>query len=1436
MSSLENNDDSVHTLDSRTMAEIRRQLHVAPDGRDNANPRRIPQLVTSKTAPILGTSRESAMQDLRAFQSSAGFPDGDTQPIDSQLYRSSKVATQSQNEGTGDAWLITNSQPEDTTLHTIAEGENGHINMTSNWTQDFGSSDDVSVDGENTTELSPEAQMRIHQAAQTKAQFLAPKTPGTAGRKRNWKGDVISSDSKTPGSAQIAALFGNAPGAAMMSLTQIFNNTQAPTSPVSVGEEARSDPVFTRPSPGFGQFVNSSPPPPVSSPIKHHRSDPSRATTEPRDAYVTMKESQEKREVHRRARQEQGAVHSDELDEAFQELTAEEQRIARRNRQRQRDLAALKELGNLSAPKTSREVQEKMSKKSVISSDTDFVTPGYSLRKSRKEVISISDDEDESSAEEEELATDTPASTVTSKRISNEPSSAIQVPMTSSKPNALSNETVLRGSSPSKRSEKPHISADRQRDLRTSRTTHEIAVADSQPDQPRPEHGNPSKPIQQESSLGLDSRIMQSQYSTKSEQLRFQKIKALVVDSSSIPLPPLSSSQIDGAEEEQIPSSPPMLPPVRPLEDDRDNVDLIEDNDALVDGDNDQGTEEPYEDNTSRPPCSIKPTYNSKEKQNAPIRQDKQVRSHSTIPETDDVEFSIPQTLNSRTSGRNHNSQHSARDTQNTSTRTNTNATTQLATANTHTSTPSPQKKSQQTMSPRSGARTPGNLGIRKLTDIAAGPSQDNIKDMDLPLSFLQDDEANWILSGSSPVKPRRKRLKVYHVKQSSVESTAQLVEARNRLASLESTETGDTQVNPPAVEQQEVSIFDRDAVLKRGRLSRPSVKVNRKDLGGSTFIVSQDPSPTVLEGEKTSSQMREKKSALQPEKTKTIAGTSKIGASALSTKDVPRQSLQGTESSKANSRSDAPLPGNRNESLQNDKTKPPVPRRVLALFNGTNRSYYPATCLGVSAVDPTRFRIRFDDGTVDDKLEGHNICTLDLRIDDFVKVDLPKMRSNSYVVCGFDDHQPNRSTILIPGDGFPLTDIHGHETVLLAIRSRNSIPQESAKAAEDRIPIPITSLYILPTMWKMFKDRLYSSLTPLLTPESGGNIGRPRTPSITPSVPVTPTSWSRRPLPLQLNSFTSRSAQSQSRAHRLFNNMAFAVSFYNTSLTEAQRENIKTQIVSHGGQVLESGFHQLFDIPSTVSFDTNDDENSPVLKLTREAEMLGFVALITDKMIRTPKYIQALALGLPCVHFRWLSDSLVAGEPLPWSKYLLPAGESMFLSGAIRSRVLSIYPAVSHGNECAEHGFKSVVQRRQHLLKGKNILMVMPAKKAADETRRGYLFLALALGPAYVRTVEGLTAAKGILDARSKAESEYPRGKWDVVHLHSNTSTAEAEACLFGSGTPIGGVDKRRKRKKDIDADGSHKVELGTKVGSLIIVRDEFVVQSLILGELVEI
>ncbi|KAI0123458.1 hypothetical protein BJ170DRAFT_641893 [Xylariales sp. AK1849] len=286
--------------------------------------------------------------------------------------------------------------------------------------------------------------------------------------------------------------------------------------------------------------------------------------------------------------------------------------------------------------------------------------------------------------------------------------------------------------------------------------------------------------------------------------------------------------------------------------------------------------------------------------------------------------------------------------------------------------------------------------------------------------------------------------------------------------------------------------------------------------------------------------------------------------------------------------------------------------------------------------------------------------------------------------------------------------------------------------------------------------------------------------------------------------SFARRSVQGARQEQLIFNTgifdgMSFATSF------QSPTEKISTEkvITRGGGTIISEGFNELFDVGSL------DSDNALQLKAGRTST--GFTALITDIHSRKPKYMQALALGLPCLSSKWIAACDSRNALVDWSTYMLCAGESKIL-GAPCSRWLERYDARTAK-------LPQVIAQRPTLLLHKKILLIMKKSRKEEEKRMPYVFLAQALGATLVRVS---SAEEARAQLREKEDTE---DRFDLVYIDGG-----AEESLFGQVNPAPAASKKRKRQIAASiADGERPPK---KVRSM---TDELVVQSLILGRLVE-
>ncbi|KAH6638870.1 hypothetical protein C7974DRAFT_387465 [Boeremia exigua] len=496
------------------------------------------------------------------------------------------------------------------------------------------------------------------------------------------------------------------------------------------------------------------------------------------------------------------------------------------------------------------------------------------------------------------------------------------------------------------------------------------------------------------------------------------------------------------------------------------------------------------------------------------------------------------------------------------------------------------------------------------------------------------------------------------------------------------------------------------------------------------------------------------------------------------------------------------------------------VPNRVFASWPGSH--YYPATCIG--RPDSKQLQIRFDDGN-STTLDAFQVRSLDLRPGDQVKVDQPGMKKYTYVVVGLTEKCDD-----LHNYEFPMTDRYGHVSVVLEEKQRDSLPPGRTAPLSKQVTVHIASVYLTTQLWGRLRNRTFQLSPPISPHKSASQLGTP-----VPTEALTTPSFTRRGLaaPSLLKDATHRAgsvASSSRSGSGVFSNMAFVLTSTGDGM---DKDAVARAIKANGGRVLEQGFHELFEtepieLSASQSRRTSVTtvEGAGTLMLKDEFKKLGFVALITDSHSRSTKYLQALAINVPCLHLRWINDSLSASRSLTFARYLLPAGLSKYLDphGIVRSRAMRIYDPSSD-----DVSFDKTFQERDLLLRGQSVLLVTGKSKKEIEKRQPFVFLTHALGASNVGRCADITAATQLL----------VQGKWDWVYVDSDqSSVADAAAALFGTGASAklakGSFKKTKKRKRD-DGEPEELLSRGDVAGRKVRVASaEFVIQSLILGALV--
>ncbi|TID13410.1 hypothetical protein E6O75_ATG11326 [Venturia nashicola] len=1339
----------------------------------------LPHLKSSKSSPMPAFDKNKAYgSKMWNYFADAEDP-GDTQPVDTQVFiAESDIATSRVGEGNGlGSYRMTDHTEEELKGSVI-------VDLIANVEEP---EPEVDYDDDVSDVLS--------QADDITNVFKVPITPAMHGRKRNARGEIVGSESrasttKTPGSERpMASLFGG--GGANVQLSPLFAATQAPSSPPP--NCPKSDPVFDRPSPNINfRLGNSSPEAlPYSSPTRLSSTDEythSRILLDPLDTYVPMNESQKERE--RRLQREQELAESLEDDEFEDSYSAHWKQQQKKIHQ-----VALTSASELTAPYRRRPPGPGRPRKIARSKSATDITSAVRHRSSSRTdqyngVQPCTTDallakqaplRQESSVEEMDVG-ELVINGTDGRQSWGHVMDEVVVPDTS--PRSSQHREEARHS----RSPSPSKSQRRDGEMTDAPTTTQktVIVVDSQTERmdvfilENDEFSRPATKIAS-STVSSQARISQtqSQHSSLKPEHRARSNRRILgaAETSSVSRPPSRAEEI-------IPSSPPLLS--TQVSDDGDvvNEDEVEDIGVV-----DEMIQPVSFDHL---PHAIAESEQNEIGDQFQQLQPPQLANQNTGPATiADVvmdDESAP-----------------------------------FATANSHLSTTAENKVRD------TGIDRPQVGQVRRFGDVVVeAEPQNSIESADINFDILTkgDQEFHNMMAGSSPVRPK-KRQRVYG--RSALRERSKMANIPNSDASQEVTERS-AELTPKKLE--ETSEAPESTPITE-RLPTPTPQSTKKrELDGATaasharqaILAAKDvpsarskarsrstkiikptkrsniPKPSTSS---TSSSRRPRPRSLKIlEVTETISATSispdrANGTRAVSVHDERILSKTNKEVSKCV----APQVQDHVDVSSDTSAKTELyPNRVLAMFRG-EMNYYTATVVGLVRGDGIKFKVRYDDRN-EDTLDATQLRKLELRIGDRVKVELPKMKAKTYIVVGFSNPvNPEAENNSAPDSLGPLPDVYGHLNIKLRVKRRDSLPTPEPKSGEI-FDVPVQYIYLPRTMVPSFTDRKYV--------ENPGSFGRLTTPSNFDSTPSTPSSRARR----QAGTTTSRASVVPSVPENgIFANMAFAVTFSESHTKE--KESTLNFVQNNGARILLVGFDQLFDLdpsgaptpkkPSPRKMDHVASTQPDSLNLSKDAKNLGFTALIADRYCRRAKYVQALALSIPCLHYRWVSDSIAAGEVLPFQKYLLPAGESAFLSGAVRSRSLVPY------DPCSENAkLKNILSRRDLLLGGKSVLVVR-GKGKDEEKRKIYLFLTYALGAAEVGRVKDLAEAKAELASRP----------WDWVYVDGEPE--EAKKVLFGN-------EKGRKRKRE-----SSVVSALVGGKAVKVVGDEFVIQSLILGALME-
>jgi hypothetical protein len=214
-------------------------------------------------------------------------------------------------------------------------------------------------------------------------------------------------------------------------------------------------------------------------------------------------------------------------------------------------------------------------------------------------------------------------------------------------------------------------------------------------------------------------------------------------------------------------------------------------------------------------------------------------------------------------------------------------------------------------------------------------------------------------------------------------------------------------------------------------------------------------------------------------------------------------------------------------------------------------------------------------------------------------------------------------------------------------------------------------------------------------------------------------------PLPLpEIREASSTAFANQTRLKRpkkrtagkgVFAGKAFVITLHPDGENPSHRKGIFKSHLESGGGVVHQDWDQLFDVGmkrirqgTKRWFEAGKDTVKWI-----GGDHITEVLLIGDSASQTAKYLMALALGVPCVCDKWISDAMSTPESPPdWRHYLLSAGKSIQY-GTNVSQFLD--PSWGRDSDIHRNVMSSEVVRRPLL--DKEILFIYPS--ATGRTRQ---------------------------------------------------------------------------------------------------------------------
>ncbi|KXN86904.1 DNA repair protein rhp9 [Leucoagaricus sp. SymC.cos] len=161
------------------------------------------------------------------------------------------------------------------------------------------------------------------------------------------------------------------------------------------------------------------------------------------------------------------------------------------------------------------------------------------------------------------------------------------------------------------------------------------------------------------------------------------------------------------------------------------------------------------------------------------------------------------------------------------------------------------------------------------------------------------------------------------------------------------------------------------------------------------------------------------------------------------------------------------------------------------------------------------------------------------------------------------------------------------------------------------------------------------------------------------------------------------------------------------------------------------------------------------------EPRVLERLFLLADDCNLKPKYLMALALGIPCLKTDWLFSCIAAGRELDWRPYLLPQGRPTAIDVLPSQQIdLSWGESLEHLSKITENPLAS------RLLADQSVLFLEPeiAPKGKTSDRSGEI-------PSYITRIILAMGASRVEAVRAADDAAKPLSQYDLLILRDKDS-----------------------------------------------------------------